>query len=301
MSAMQRKSKVLLGSLGACALATAVILVYAGSAPIQAEESGQSAPVAATPSAGVNPLKPTRGESQSSGSSTPAEAKAQLLARFQSDKLCASTLRDVAQQRQQIEACDKLDAYPEAQAKCRARVESFPARIAASQQSLGSCAGMTQQEAEAAFYEQTVAAARAGDVDAQLCYVQSNFHLGRPFSKAEEVAYRDEAAAYADAALKRGDWRIVAVLMTSQSVLAHSEGLLATLTNADPVQIYRMNRLARLGATGDYAKVLDAVAVDPQRPLPLKVEADANAWAQSTFNAYFQDSPVMSERPQPCN
>lgn len=165
---------------------------------------------------------------------------------------------------------------------------------------LEKCGDIGSAETEKAFYASTVAAARNGDVDAQICYLQSDFKLDRPYTEAEMGEFREDGTAYIDAAMKRGDWRVVQLLMTSRKNLGSLSGLLPLLTNGDPVEVYRMNRLARLGATGAYAQQLDATAMDPQQPIPLKEAADANAWAQQTFNAYFASSPLLSERPVAC-
>ena len=69
--------------------------------------------------------------------------------------------------------------------------------------------------AQRQLHEATKAAAKAGDVDAQMCYLmqgggdrESGFRL----TDAEIAEYQTLGAQFVDAAFKRGDWRIVELL-----------------------------------------------------------------------------------------
>ena len=67
------------------------------------------------------------------------------------------------------------------------------------------------------YFKATKEAAERGNADAQLCYLQGDFFSpegAQIFTDAEIEEYREVAPKYVDAALKRGDWRIVYLLNT---------------------------------------------------------------------------------------
>jgi hypothetical protein len=146
-------------------------------------------------------------------------------------------------------------------------------------------------------YEATNAAAKAGDLDAQMCYLaqhagdrESGFRLSD-----EEVAeYQKLGPKYVEAAFKRGDWRIVALLGFH---VVDSAGLFIGLEQwKDPLREYKANQLLRL------------VDVDPQRTdyrlatasLSAQEMRDADAWAQQTYDKYFISQPKLLKEPQVC-
>ncbi len=155
------------------------------------------------------------------------------------------------------------------------------------------------------YYRATKEAAAAGDQNAQLCYIQSMFGEGFRFSPEEVRDYSSRAAAYARSAFMRGDWRIVELFEDSGSI--HG-GLLQRIAPPNPGMRYRMKRLLRLGATGDYAKLFDRgmagsiAAKDPQgnpKLSPDEITASEH-WAQEVYNKYFANSPTLSEAPEVC-
>jgi hypothetical protein len=70
------------------------------------------------------------------------------------------------------------------------------------------------------------------------------------------------------------------------------------ITEGDDETVYRMLRLLRMGATGDYAKRLDD-QLGSFRELATKL-ADADAWAQHEYDAHFANSASLSEPPIVC-
>jgi len=76
--------------------------------------------------------------------------------------------------------------------------------------------------------------------------------------------------------------------MTSPRVLGHMNGLLGLIDDGNPVTIYKMNRLARLGASGAYAALLDSIALDPDSPLPAQTVTEADTWAERCTKTIFR-------------
>ena len=127
------------------------------------------------------------------------------------------------------------------------------------------------------YFEATKEAAKHGDADAQLCYLQG-----------------------------RGDWRIVQLLDKRHF---HPDGNPASLIEGIGQRDtqYKMTKLLRLGATGKYARNLDSELhgfkhpdLEPSAALPPEVTTEGDAWAQETYNNYFSGVPGLTERPVIC-
>jgi hypothetical protein len=159
------------------------------------------------------------------------------------------------------------------------------------------------------YFEATKLAARAGDADAQMCYLQGEFSTsnGKPiFTDAEVEEYGRVAPQYVDAALQRGDWRIVE-LMTKDSFHPGVEPIRQIPNVGKPETIYKMRKLLRLGASGSYAKSLDMdldgmIHPDlvPEAALPADAVKTGDSWAQQTFNENFSGVAGLTERPTVC-
>ena len=167
-------------------------------------------------------------------------------------------------------------------------------------------------EVDKNYYEATRAAAIAGDYDAQLCYVQSTFsdtteEVHYTYTEIDKSIYQDYALKFIDAAIKRGDWRIVALLATA-SRFTTSSGLFTKIQGIDrPEQDYKMKALLLLGATGAYADELKVSlsgytgAEGDEKPMVSPEASDrATAWATQTYEAYFGSSIKLSKAPTPC-
>ena len=164
------------------------------------------------------------------------------------------------------------------------------------QNRLADC-GRDYNEIDRAYFDATVAAAKSGDTDAQMCYVQSSFAdevVGSPrfYTDEDASAYKATAPQYISDAFTRGDWRVVQILSV------HGVGgLLYLLADAGtPDTFYKMNRLLRLGAEGQYARVLDG---DVRDLAPDKLAA-AEAWATAMYSQHFSASPKLIQAPVPC-
>ncbi len=159
--------------------------------------------------------------------------------------------------------------------------------------------------ASRSLYEATKAAAKAGDLDAQLCFLMQEAgdrESGFALSEAEIAEYRSLAPQYVDAAFKRGDWRVVHLLGFH---VVDWAGLFIGLKQwKDPAREYKAHQLLLLGA-GD---------VDPQDPdywlQPLRIPEstfsaqeirDSDAWAHEMYDKYFSSQPTLMKEPRVCS
>jgi hypothetical protein len=160
--------------------------------------------------------------------------------------------------------------------------------------------GRDYNEIDRAYFDATVAAAKSGDTDAQMCYVQSRFAdeaVGSPpfYTDGDKNTYKATAQQYVSDAFVRGDWRVVQILSVNN--VGPGSGLLYLVPGAGrPDMFYKINRLLRLGAEGQYARVLDADV----RDLPPDKLAAAEAWATAMYSQHFSASPKLTQAPVPC-
>ena len=159
------------------------------------------------------------------------------------------------------------------------------------------------------FYEVTKAAAAAGDPDAQACYIQGQFRSGgqqMPFTQQDVEDYLHNAPPYINAALARGDWRVVALL--ARHGATDEWNPLKLITKDDAYQAYLMNRLLQLGAEGAYAQMLrnqsDAVFLMPRMSQGPMIAPDqaakADKEAQALFHKSFDHQPLLKQEPRIC-
>jgi len=156
------------------------------------------------------------------------------------------------------------------------------------------------------YFRATKDAAKSGDVDAQLCYVAAGFdYMESQFQySAEDVeAYMTAAPHYIADAFGRGDWRIVS-LLSNRHVDPSGALLRLVYDGGDTQNVYKMSRLLRLGATGEYAAMLDALMNEMVHPyakadaaLSESQVADADAWAQEEFTQHFSSSTTGVTHP----
>jgi hypothetical protein len=159
--------------------------------------------------------------------------------------------------------------------------------------------GQDTQAAQQDFSKALVQAARAGDVDAQMCYFEWAGPLASPASIGR---YKREAGLYMHKAMQRGDWRMVQLLTTPQESVAH--GGAGPMGNLDvvgkPFTVYRANRLLWLGAAGDYKTFLARSAHSAAASLTPDQIENANTWAWQEFNRHFTKSSPLAEAPVAC-
>jgi len=157
-------------------------------------------------------------------------------------------------------------------------------------------------------YETTAAAAKAGDVDAQMCYLMqgygdrdSSFRL----TDAEIAEYQSLGAQYVDAAFKRGDWRVVELLGYR---VVDWAGLFINLEQwKDPAREYKAHQLFLLGAgdvdpqdTDYWLATLRMPESKDNSKLTAQEMQDSDAWAQETYDKYFISQPKLLKQPRVC-
>lgn len=197
--------------------------------------------------------------------------------------------------------------YEEAYAQCLNGWMDAPNRIAAAEAALSGC---NEADIGQRYFEATKSAARKGDADAQLCYLQGDFFSPdgtQIFTDAEIEEYKKVAPGYVAAALERGDWRIVHLL--NKRSFHPGSGPVALLDKIGQRDTrYKMTRLLRLGASGPYAKGLDADLrgfahpdLNPAAALPAETIKEGDTWAEQTYTDYFSGVPSLTQAPVVCD
>lgn len=193
---------------------------------------------------------------------------------------------------------------------CAQPGQGTDSEITALESDVRKCGGVGSKEFEDIRYQLVEEEAKKGDVDAQVCFVQSDFDLRkfRKFSQENMEQYKSEASAYIEAAMARGDWRVPALLTLSSQAISHNHGLLWQIAKGDDMTVYRMTKLLRLGAGGDYAVRLDARLAEFTEArenglegLPPEQLAEADEWARQQYIKSFSSSPTLTAPPVVCN
>src|SRR5262249_52694135 len=156
-----------------------------------------------------------------------------------------------------------IPQHAETYAQCMNGWMNATERLAAAQADALGCE--STPDIERRYFEATQEAAKSGDVDAQLCYLQGYFGSADAaysstepvFFTAEDFAqYKKVAPGYVDAAFKRGDWRVVSLL--NRKHFHPGSGPVTLLAGIGERETqYKMTRLLRLGASGSYARFLE--------------------------------------------
>jgi hypothetical protein len=176
------------------------------------------------------------------------------------------------------------------------------------------CHGMGREEIFSLSRHAVLRAAELGDVDSQLCALTLRFtnphHSAEGNLSEEESAQLASAAAnYEASAFARGDWRIAQfrALQTQTSGHGRIGGRIAPVSS-DPLTLYRMERLLRLGAVGDYAQYLDeqidrVLNESSSQGMDLSPQAikEADAWAFAQYQNIFSASPTLESAPRLCD
>ena len=157
-------------------------------------------------------------------------------------------------------------------------------------------------------YEATTAAAKSGDVDAQMCYLMQGTgdrESGFQLSDAEIAEYQTLGPQYVDTAFKRGDWRVVELL--GYHVVDWAGMFLSLEQWKDPAREYKAHQLLLLGAGEIDPQDKDywlAALRTPESKDNLRLSAqeiqDSNAWAQETYDKYFSSQPKLLKEPRVC-
>jgi hypothetical protein len=149
------------------------------------------------------------------------------------------------------------------------------------------CEGVTVEHL-ASITPLTLRVAQLGDLEALDCYVGSRFdRMEGLLTHPEWVEqYRTQVPALVESALQRGDWFVVELLRQAYSGTSESEPL-SQLFGSDPAMAYRLLRLERLGATGNFADELEVSLAAAARELTPGQVANADAWAGDFHSRYF--------------
>jgi hypothetical protein len=158
------------------------------------------------------------------------------------------------------------------------------------------------------LYEATSAAAKSGDIDAQMCYLMQGAgdrESGFTLSDAEIAEYQSLGPQYVEAAFKRGDWRVVDLLAFHVIDWA---GLFISLEQwKDPTREYKAHQLLLLGAgdvdpqdTDYWLAALRMPESKDNWRLSAQEIQDSDAWAQETYDKYFSSQPRLMKEPRVC-
>jgi hypothetical protein len=223
------------------------------------------------------------------------EVKVRMFHEFYQCHAASARIRNI---KKMEDACNQALTYGPDKV-CEKNIQELNEKLQEIQAQFVNC-NPVPAELERLYYESVMQAAKLGDSDAQVCYIKGSFQT--VLNEEDLQRYRLDAASYANNGLMRGDWRVVKLLGTSSNVLGHAgTGLLSSLPIGNPIEVYRMNRLLHLGATGEYASLLDTYAKDSSVKLSPEQIAKAENWAQQEYNNYFKNSANLSSAPEVCS
>ncbi len=164
------------------------------------------------------------------------------------------------------------------------------------------------------------AAALAGNHDAQLCFIDRDAvdlaPLEEKMTPDEHEEQKDKFILWAHQAFERGDERIIAYVAMNLEQEYLAEAFPGLKNTADDPRFleYSLFKLARMSATGMYARLIDsnlrglrskdpnvAALANPITAVKDEDAAIADAWAQDMFEKYFANTPVQSDVPYVCS
>lgn len=308
---MSNSSKKLAGAGLAMAIIGGLFVFWQSASQMsRAEPKANEAPeasqavMATAASSGKTPAAPSSALSVADSS----QPSLQPLPPFERSQACYFARTAANSIREAMLSCKSLEGIKEVEVtykQCAQQLSVRQKELHDKEATLAQCPG-DELKLATDYYASTKAAAAQGNADAQLCYLQSAYGTLGVYSEHDARDYDRDAPRYVQMALQRGDWRIVGLLGTKR--LEPASGLLSRLVKGDLQTQYQMNRLARLGATGEYAKQLDldarysllakerlgADALTPQQI------AEADARARDMYQKYFSRAEPLRARPLPC-
>lgn len=186
---------------------------------------------------------------------------------------------------------DKIDGTSaQALERYRLQLEAVESHKQAIQKTRALCEGLERGMLDSQL-SSLQKAAQLGEEHARACYLSSGpGYDARGLMRHPEwiQEYRSGVRPLMDAGLAAGDWKVVDILRRSYEPGA--DGMLAGALGPDAVQYYRYLKLYRLGAQHGRAADMDrklALAAARIRP---EQRADADRWAQETFQNQFGSS-----------
>ena len=175
---------------------------------------------------------------------------------------------------------------------------------------LAQCSGIANLQNE--IYLTLRNAAEAGDVDAQVCFLQgiasdvegrSIVGISDPWADYQSLARR-----YIEGAFARGDWRIIKQLSNDHPNI-HDAAMATIYPFGTPDVEYKMMRLLQKGATGPYADEMatrlkdflknyrDLKDVEDKSVLTEAQIQEGDSWAQSMYDTNFAHATRLTQEP----
>lgn len=285
------------GGLAVAAAYAYVAHPAAGKMPTRAAQAPPSvidpAPAASSPATSLPNTQAVIG----SGSTQAAFVRKTEVFASANHCLNLGTSRDVMQRK--LDSCQTAEAGA-VQVQCNELTKNFPTQIAIL--SADAAAANCATDPDALLRDSrtaTAEAAKAGNVDAQMCYVGASVAMTDP---SDIQAYKTDSVVYISQGLARGDWRTVAILATpGQSIIDGHSALGSLSMFGKPFTMYRATRLLQLGADGTYASRLALEARAYAIGLAPAQIANATQWAQQEYRQHFSASPRLTGDPSICN
>lgn len=133
-------------------------------------------------------------------------------------------------------------------------------------------------------------AAQLGEEHARACYLARgpNYDPRGLMQHPEWLeSYRANIKSMIDTGLAAGDWKVVDILRNAYQ--PGSDSMLSGVLGSDPILYYRYLKLYRLGAEPYRAEEIDRQLAAAATRIKPEQRADADLWAQSTFQQEFDD------------
>jgi hypothetical protein len=191
--------------------------------------------------------------------------------------------------------------------ECLNNIATAQQRIYTLRASMTECG--PEKEIARKYYNATKAAAKNGDTDAQLCYIQSAFSDSEgnmQYTNDDIAQFKSDAPRYIADAIARGDWRVVYFLSLER--LSPAFGLAHYIDGAGSLETaFRMTSLLLLGADDDYGRTVKVLrdsipqsgAPAGQELTPAKI-ASADEWAKNTYDQHFAGTARLTRSPIVC-
>jgi hypothetical protein len=163
------------------------------------------------------------------------------------------------------------------------------------------CSSVTIESATANVYPTLLAAAILGDTSAAACYASAIAPLPKDEESQDDIqAFRTTANEFVDAGIARGDWKFVEIMTHATGSLGHRFDWFGHLVRPSREQGYRYRKLLRLAATDSLAADLDGELASLAKQLSPETVQAMDEQAQRDYDAHFVNSPMLNERPTPC-
>jgi hypothetical protein len=157
------------------------------------------------------------------------------------------------------------------------------------------CADASSEQRQ--LFPAALRAAQLGDLAATDCFVLGPMLYASGLLDHPEwiTQYKQNALVLANAAVERGDWRMVSLLLVAYSQPDFLDtDLFSQVTGTDPAMAYRYSKLMRLGRDPEHASGANDDGLPRSgafRGLSPEAVAAADAWAEDAYRRYFGGVP----------